>query len=179
MDPQYPWYAVVSDDSLEQGDFFFSCQVVEPSAPVERRSAGSVDEVGVEVKEYDLLVLSQSCDLAQGKLQTVLMCPHFPLDQFGEQEQHFNTKKGKEDIRRGNIPGLHMLQQCDLPEFTGPIRVVNFRQVLGLPFDYVSELARSGAPRLRLLPPYREHLAQAFARFIMRVGLPVDIPPFK
>jgi hypothetical protein len=32
--------------------------------------------------------------------------------------------------------------------------------------------------RLRLLPPYREHLSQAFARFFMRVGLPVDIPPF-
>jgi hypothetical protein len=29
-----------------------------------------------------------------------------------------------------------------------------------------------------LLPPYREHLSQAFARFFMRVGLPVDIPPF-
>jgi hypothetical protein len=29
--------------------------------------------------------------------------------------------------------------------------------------------------RLRLLPPYREHLSQAFARFFMRVGLPVPI----
>ena len=27
--------------------------------------------------------------------------------------------------------------------------------------------------------PYREHLAQAFARYFMRVGLPVDIPAFK
>jgi hypothetical protein len=30
--------------------------------------------------------------------------------------------------------------------------------------------------RLRLLPPYREHLSQAFARYFMRVGLPQDIP---
>jgi hypothetical protein len=29
-----------------------------------------------------------------------------------------------------------------------------------------------------LLPPYREHLSQAFARFFMRVGLPVEVPPF-
>jgi hypothetical protein len=28
----------------------------------------------------------------------------------------------------------------------------------------------------RLLPPYREHLSQSFARYFMRVGLPVDIP---
>jgi hypothetical protein len=26
--------------------------------------------------------------------------------------------------------------------------------------------------------PYREHLAQSFARYFMRVGLPVNIPPF-
>jgi hypothetical protein len=32
---------------------------------------------------------------------------------------------------------------------------------------------------LRLLPPYRKHLSQSFARFIMRVGLPIDIPSFR
>jgi hypothetical protein len=32
-------------------------------------------------------------------------------------------------------------------------------------------------PRLRLLPPYREHLSQAFARFFMRVGLPQPVTP--
>jgi len=31
----------------------------------------------------------------------------------------------------------------------------------------------------RRLPPYREHLSQAFARYFMRVGLPQDITPFK
>lgn len=29
--------------------------------------------------------------------------------------------------------------------------------------------------RLRLLPPYREHLSQAFARYFMQVGLPVNV----
>lgn len=29
--------------------------------------------------------------------------------------------------------------------------------------------------RLRLRPPYREHLSQAFARFFMRVGLPTGV----
>ena len=28
------------------------------------------------------------------------------------------------------------------------------------------------------MPPHREHLSQAFARFFMRVGLPIDIAPF-
>ena len=179
MEPTYPWYTVVNDATLEQGDFFFSCPVVEPSARMESLTPGSKSDTEVEIGEYDLLVLSQSCDLAFGKLETVLMCPHWPLDQYGKREQYFNSKKGKEEIRRGNVPGLHMLQECELQNFAGPLRVVNFRQVLGLPFDYVSDLAQTQTPRLRLLPPYREHLAQAFARFIMRVGLPVDIPPFR
>jgi hypothetical protein len=29
--------------------------------------------------------------------------------------------------------------------------------------------------RPQLLPPYREHLSQSFARFFMRVGLPIPV----
>jgi len=57
--------------------------------------------------------------------------------------------------------------------------VVDFRGVYSVTFDFLVELAQKRDKRLRLLPPYREHLSQAFARFFMRVGLPVDIPPFK
>ena len=32
--------------------------------------------------------------------------------------------------------------------------------------------------RLRLLSPYKEHFAQSFARFFMRVGLPRDAGAF-
>jgi len=45
-------------------------------------------------------------------------------------------------------------------------------------FDFLINFAKQKDQRLRLLPPYREHLSQAFARFFMRVGLPSDIPPF-
>jgi len=38
-----------------------------------------------------------------------------------------------------------------------------------------SLLKQRGHSRFRLLPPYREHLSQAFARFFMRVGLPIPI----
>jgi len=39
----------------------------------------------------------------------------------------------------------------------------------------LEELVTHTGKRLRLCPPYREHLAQAFARFFMRVGLPQDV----
>ena len=56
------------------------------------------------------------------------------------------------------------------------VQVVHFADVTSLPVKFLeSWLIRAGTSRLRLLPPYREHLSQAFARFFMRVGLPQDI----
>lgn len=175
---RYPWYALISDDSLQQGDFLFSCPVVEP-AVMPAVPAGATFDVSAQVREYDVVILSQSCDLAYGKLETALVCPHWPISAYEQAEPYLRSPKGKEDIRRGNVPGLHMLAACELPRVESPIRVVNFRQVFGLPLGYCQHQARQQSPRLRLLPPYREHLAQAFARFIMRVGLPVDIPAFR
>lgn len=61
-----------------------------------------------------------------------------------------------------------------------PCREKNdFRRGYSLPLAFLRKRALLDSRRLRLLPPYREHLSQAFARFFMRVGLPVDIPPFK
>lgn len=171
----YPWYGVIQAETLEQGDFFFRCPVLEPQiAPAQDAS-----ELMSTLSDYDVLILSQSCDLVQGKLQNILLCPHWPLAILEQRDSFFRSSKGKEEIRRGNIPGYHLIAPCDLSGFLNPVRVVSFRQVFSLPFEFVRQLAQNPAPRLRLLPPYREHLAQAFARFIMRVGLPLDIPSFK
>jgi len=40
------------------------------------------------------------------------------------------------------------------------------------------QLRAENGETLRLLSPYKEHLSQSFARFFMRVGLPIDIDPF-
>ena len=45
-------------------------------------------------------------------------------------------------------------------------------------FDTLATIAQENDSHLTLLSPYKEHLAQAFARFFMRVGLPADIPKF-
>ena len=72
-----------------------------------------------------------------------------------------------------------LLAECRLPGLTRDLRVVDFRRLYSLPLTFVRQVAARGGDRLRLLPPYREHLSQAFARYFMRVGLPQDIPPFR
>jgi hypothetical protein len=76
------------------------------------------------------------------------------------------------------VPGYHLLNRCELSGLEHDFLVVDCRSLFGVPLSVVKELASAQSPRVRLLPPYREHLAQAFARFFMRVGLPVDVPPF-
>ena len=72
-----------------------------------------------------------------------------------------------------------VLNRCGVPGHERDFMLVDFTRVFTVEAGLVRELAARQGPRLRLNPPYREHLAQAFARFFMRVGLPVDIPPFR
>lgn len=93
-------------------------------------------------------------------------------------QSHFlGTPKGLEEARRGNLPGFHLLPECHENEFSTELRLVDFRRTWSLPLAYLQH--KTDKLHLRLLPPYREHLSQGFARFFMRVGLPLDIPPFR
>ncbi len=171
---KYPWYAIVNGkEPLLQGDFINSCPVVIPPATIESA------KVPAEVIEYDVAILSQSCDLEQRKIDLVLVCPVWSLSEFENRSTFFKGKSGKEALRLGNVPGYHLLNKCEINGFERDYLVVDFRSVYSVPFDFILALARKRERGLRLLPPYREHLSQAFARFFMRVGLPVDIPPFR
>jgi len=68
---------------------------------------------------------------------------------------------------------------CKINGFESEYLIVDFRSIFSVHFDFLVEFVKEKGDRIRLLSPYREHLSQAFARFFMRVGLPVDIPPFK
>ncbi len=57
--------------------------------------------------------------------------------------------------------------------------VVDFGEIYSLPVAYLANHAGQQGDRWRLQSPYLEHFSQAFARFFMRVGLPVQIPEYK
>ena len=95
------------------------------------------------------------------------------------QKQNPTTKAWKrycDNIREGYVWNLTMLDSGHLSEVAVEIRIVDFHEVYTVPRGFLESLIRQRQkPRLRLLPPFREHLSQAFARFFMRVGLPVPI----
>lgn len=123
-------------------------------------------------------MISHSCDLAHDKLAMIQVCPFWDLEMLAKEVEFFRGKRGREELRRGAVPGYHLLNRCMLPKQATNFMVVDFRMQFAVKFVDLKSLGVGQKPRLRLLPPYREHLAQVLARFYMRVGLPIDIAPF-
>ena len=60
-------------------------------------------------------------------------------------------------------------------DFIQDYYIINFKDIFSIPVSMAKKIACQNGKRLRLCPPYREHLSQAFARYFMRVGLPINI----
>lgn len=178
---EYPWYdAIESSKDIQQGDILPSWPFTLPKeiSPVNGK-------MKAEIVEYDAIVMSQSCDISFKKIDLALLCPIMDLDKMGD---NYRNPREREKLRRGEIIGYHLLNKCDsaelldrcgMEDYLGKYLVVDFRNAISFPLGLLISSATSrDKSRLRLLPPYREHLSQAFARFIMRVGLPQDIPNF-
>jgi len=170
----YPWYTLVEPTStFKQGDIVKACPLIDPSSILEGKG-----EKTVNYYESDSIILSQSCDLEHGHLEIVLVSPLYPLEEFKIDKPYYKSSDGKEELRRRYLPGYFLLNECNITGFISKFRVVDFHNVYGIPFNYITRLAKTQGQRLRLLPPYRESLAQEFAKFFARVGYPVDIPEF-
>jgi hypothetical protein len=138
---------------------------------------GKIDSV--QMNRANLIVITQSCDLTNQKAEFVALCPIHALDKFEAVNPHFQKKGAWEDVRKGRREGLHLLACPENPDDNRGALVVDFRQIVSLPFPYLARHAGSLGRRWRLQSPFLEHFSQAFARFFMRVGLPSAIPPFQ
>lgn len=167
------FWELVQAAQLRQGDLLWNCEV-----PLYDEGAGSLlREVTAHV--FDLVVLTQSCDLEQGRARLVACCPVFRLVDFESANPEFLKRGVWEAVRKGRCEGLHLLASPDVPADNRQAVVVDFREVYSLPLGYLQERAVELGDRWRLKSPYLEHFSQAFARFFMRVGLPAAIPPYK
>lgn len=172
--PRFEWYDVTQSREIEQGDILENVDIYIPLPHQE----GQEEPVPSRVETHDVIILTQSCDIIKPECQHLVVCPVWTLEEAKQEVAHFRTGTGCEDLRKGWGVGYHLLDRCDKPNFRRDFRVVNFYRVFELPKSRVMAIVGAQSERLRLLPPFREHMSQAFARFFMRVGLPVDIPAF-
>jgi hypothetical protein len=176
----YPWYQIVSGGEFTQGDIIKDCPI--PVAPpneafLRAATQGEQPATQIGIKIARLIVLTQACDIENDKVESIVLCPVWPLEDMARENAQVASQRGKEKLRKGHFHYLHLLNKDEELGF-GHL-VVDFRELYSLPTNFLHLVAERCGERPRLLPPYREHLSQSFARYFMRVGLPVDIPPFR
>ena len=174
----YPWYEeIIQSVKITQGDIIFKCPIPVPNEKLFDAILSSTEslEAPLDIKEVDIIILSQACDIEQNKIDSIAVCPLWPLTTLKDKSGYYKSSKARESLRQGKEPSYHLLNKHFSNNITFPYAVIDFHRIYSLPKDYLNAITRSIAFRLRLLPPYREHLSQAFARYFMRVGLPVDI----
>ena len=169
----YPWYEIIGkSDEILQGDLISECPILIPDGEIEE------GKIPGKILEYNVVVMSQSCDLENNNIEIILVCPIWSYKTLEKQLSHFKSSKGKNNLIQGNYPGYHLINKIE-NGINMPHQVVDFRSVFGVHINVLKKICVEKENRLRLLPPYREHLSQAFARFFMRVGLPNPVDPLE
>jgi hypothetical protein len=151
--PDYPWFAVIDGDDIEQGDIFEDCPVFMPPEDLSLTAAN----VEFTWEQRDVIVMSQSCDLSKGreKVDEVLLCAVWKRSELTAQMAKRDTM---EDARKGRLPSLHLLAPSEINGFEREVRLVDFRRAHSLPLAFLRAQARK-TTRLRLLPLQRAPVA--------------------
>jgi hypothetical protein len=163
----FNWYAIVQDLVIEQGDILLSFPVLEP-----RYLPDQDQSEGIPYKYYNLIVMTQSCDFQKMREQDfVVFCPLYNYGDIPEK-----SKNNWDSLRKGNVLGKYLLNKFDSDNLGFDYQLADLRRIITIPYRVIEEKLDQQPERVRLLPPYREHLSQAFAKLFMRVGLPEDLP---
>jgi hypothetical protein len=185
------WYGIVPANApITQGDIIFDCPLVGwkvDTLEIENIGESETLQSLAVATAADVVVMTQACDLEHNKVSNIILCPHVLLEDYRQlwtnemERQNQNPtekawRKNCDDICDGFVWNLTMLSNFKRDDINIDIRIVDFREIFAVPREFLeSLLVQRGRSRPRLLPPYREHLSQAFARFFMRVGLPTPI----
>jgi len=160
MDSNYPWYEVVTDKSLEQGDILEDFNILRPVP----------GKALVQPETYTLILMTQSCDVPD--IEHCVFCPVWTREEMEKDAPDLFKDGLIGHLKKGRVEGLYAINECDIESAKKPWRIVHFQRVLEVEKAVVKEYLDKEESHLRLLPPYREHLSQHFARFFMRVALP-------
>lgn len=159
-------YAVPApDEPLSQADILDSCLIfgLETAAGVDLEAAPARWQERV-------VALTQACDLAQTKTTKVLVTLLHPAQSLVEP----GVLKGptiRDQVRRGLVFGWYFLPAAPAP-IPVPESIIDLHDLHTVPRAVLERLIAEGKRVCRLLPPYRDHLAQHFAVTYMRIGLP-------
>jgi len=153
------------EEAVDQGDVIDGCPILQ----VTGFDSDNVDPLEIGYSGNRVIVLTQTCDLANEKT-TVVVVGHI-LTALNLVDQHvLKASDVRGAIRAGRVFGLYYLPKS--AELGLPEAIVDLRQLHTVRLDLLLALCRKGLRRARVQPLYREHLAKHFADTYSRIGLP-------
>lgn len=158
-------------EPLSQGDVIDDCPL--PRLVATPEAAGSLTISALQFTSR-VVVLTQACDLAQGKTAKVLVAAVISAQELVDSGV-IKAAVIRDQVRRGSVYGWYFLPAAPAP-LPVPESVVDLRELHTLPREVLEQLIASSKRVCRVVTPYREHLAQHFAVTYMRIGLPEPYP---
>jgi hypothetical protein len=152
-------------EAIDQGDLIDGC----PVTLVTAFRTDQLDSAQVHLDLQRVLVLSQTCDLANQKVDAATAASVFDAEQLVT-GQILKAADVKGPIRASRVWGLYFLPAWTEPGLTEMI--VDLRRLHTIRLDLLLAQFRAGKRRARIQTPYREHLARHFADTFSRIGLP-------
>ncbi len=153
------------NDPVDQADIVETCPVL----TLTEFDLEGIKPPQIKVSSCRVLVLTQACDLANGKASNVSVA--IVHDAHALVEQGFlKSADIRGPIRAGRVFGWYYLparRELGLAEM-----IVDLRQRHSVRLDLLTALCQREQRRARVLSPYREHLAKHFADTFSRIGLP-------
>lgn len=161
------WCQPARADQFQQGDVFIDFPMLTPMFEEDGTPA-------LARSRMTCVILTQTCDLDKPSQEWILMGQAFPYGELAARLEYLRATDYKKSLADGNAIADFLIPPISetLPQWM----VIHFRNVFSLPKKYVMG---SPSDRHELVSPYREHLAQAFARFVMRVGLPNGLQKYR
>jgi len=153
------------DAAIDQGDIVEDC----PLLAVVSFNADRLDSLEAKFTLQRVIVMTQTCDLANLKVSRVLVALLIEAKSLVDQ-QLLKAAEIRGPIRAGRVYGWYYLPAS--AEHGLPESIVDLRQVHTVRLDLLHALCQRGHRRARLQPLYREHLAKHFADTYSRIGLP-------
>lgn len=147
---------------LSQGDLLDDCPLV--FWVEQTREVADGDKP--QSLQARVIVLTQTCDLANGKTARVVVAAVHLV-----QEGRVKEKVIRDHVRKGQVYGWYFLP-ADLTRSGFPESLVDLRDLHTVPMALLEGLQARGKHVGRLVTPYREHLAQHFSVTYSRIGLP-------
>lgn len=118
------FWSKVTGKVLAQGDLLPDCLI--PQFGADFGAAGEGASEALAVGEQNLIIMTQSCDLENSKVELVALCPVYTLSEFEEENPRFKSKGRWEEVRKSRVEGLHMLGNPTDPENNKGALVVDF-----------------------------------------------------